>query len=394
MKLRLPSPANIALAFGSLALFAAGAEIALRVWNPPYFRDRNYAYHPDLGWTNTPGRRTDSQLDGRAFTIEFNRLGLRDQEYPIQKPAGTKRIAVLGDSFVEALQVGLEDTFWKKTAAKLAATQKDSRWEAIGFGVGNYGPVQEWMMLEKHALDFRPDAILLQIFPFNDIVNSIPELASIGGPEEYLRPYLEPGAAAGSWVVRYLNNPHTYLQRHSYAYRFGALLLFPPLHGTALRTQIADRTEALAIEYGMIGDAATNWPAQYLRMNVFADPAQQFPFIKRGWAATDEAIRRIAEHAKALGIPLVVAVIPSESELLRKANNFSQMFGYTEQYEYAEQRIRALLAPYPQAAVPALSAPFMAKRAELIPYIDGHLNKAGHEIVAEEVTKELEKMLK
>ena len=39
--------------------------------------------------------------------------GARDQDHRRHKPAGVYRIAVLGDSFSEAMQVGREQAFWR-----------------------------------------------------------------------------------------------------------------------------------------------------------------------------------------------------------------------------------------------------------------------------------------
>ena len=49
--------------------------------------------------------------EGEAY-IRISRDGLRDREHSKAKPAGTVRIAILGDSFAEALQIPLEVTFW------------------------------------------------------------------------------------------------------------------------------------------------------------------------------------------------------------------------------------------------------------------------------------------
>ena len=64
--------------------------------------DIGYAYKPDqtVLWTR----------ENRA-RVHINALGLRDNETTAQKPQGTYRIALSGDSEVEALQVENHYTF-------------------------------------------------------------------------------------------------------------------------------------------------------------------------------------------------------------------------------------------------------------------------------------------
>src|SRR5271154_5995152 len=92
---------------GVVAAFAI-AEIAVRAFNlaPVQF----YTYDPDVGWKLKPGASGWQASEGRAL-IEVNRDGFRGPEYSLAKPPDTLRIAVLGDSFTEANQVALEDTF-------------------------------------------------------------------------------------------------------------------------------------------------------------------------------------------------------------------------------------------------------------------------------------------
>jgi hypothetical protein len=78
---------------------------------------RDWLFVPDLlhhrllsGFALAPGVEGQYQREGTSY-VRINSDGLRDREHPKAKPAGTFRIAVLGDSFTEAMHVPMEQTF-------------------------------------------------------------------------------------------------------------------------------------------------------------------------------------------------------------------------------------------------------------------------------------------
>src|ERR1041384_6895967 len=93
-------------ACAGLALIACltlgGAELALRAagYSAPIW------YQPDalLGWVMRPGAQGWFTHEGRAY-VQVSAEGWRDREHALEKPAGVYRIAVIGDSAAEALQL-------------------------------------------------------------------------------------------------------------------------------------------------------------------------------------------------------------------------------------------------------------------------------------------------
>src|SRR5262245_47789166 len=70
---------------------------------------------PVLGWRQVPGLHwtwAGHYWYARNFSVKVqtNRAGFRDLERVYPKPAGVKRVALLGDSFIEAVQVPFEKT--------------------------------------------------------------------------------------------------------------------------------------------------------------------------------------------------------------------------------------------------------------------------------------------
>jgi hypothetical protein len=108
--------------------------------------------------------------EGEAY-IRINSAGLRDREHVKEKPSNTIRIAIIGDSYPEALQVKMEEAFWAVMEQRLkecgAFAGRDV--EVINFGVSGYGTAQELITLRHHVWQYAPDIVLLAVTTNNDI---------------------------------------------------------------------------------------------------------------------------------------------------------------------------------------------------------------------------------
>jgi len=88
------------------------------------------------------------------------------------------RVAVLGDSYVAAHQVALEQRFTERLAdalgALLAADARfaDRRVEVLNFGVNGAGTAQELLIWRHEAARYGPDLVLLCFFGGNDLANN------------------------------------------------------------------------------------------------------------------------------------------------------------------------------------------------------------------------------
>jgi hypothetical protein len=180
--------AKLALAAAATALALLVAEAALRgagVSYPNFYRP-----DPDRGWALRPGAEGWWRKEGLAW-VRISSAGLRDVEHAAAKPPGRLRIAVLGDSCAEALQVPVERTFWKLLERRLAscpAATGGRGVEALDFGVAGYGTAQELLTLRRQVWRFQPDLVLLAFYPGNDVRNNARPLE-----QDPLRPYFTLG---------------------------------------------------------------------------------------------------------------------------------------------------------------------------------------------------------
>lgn len=171
---RLPIPrsgsraAKLLLLFGGILVALLIAEVALRIAGFTYFNP--YVADREFGHTLRPNAEGWWQNEGLTY-VKINSHGFRDREHTIAKPPGTYRIAVLGDSYVEAFQVPLEKTFSAVMERKLQACPQlaESKVEVLSFGVSGFSTARELILLQKRVWQYSPDEIVLLVTPANDI---------------------------------------------------------------------------------------------------------------------------------------------------------------------------------------------------------------------------------
>jgi hypothetical protein len=152
----------VALLVGELALRVAGVS-------HPNF------YQPDAvrGWGLIPGVEGRWRNEGDA-EVAVNADGFRGPARARGAHPGVLRVAVLGDSCAEAIQVAYEQTFVARLETELSScpTLAGRRIEALDFGVAGYGTAQELLTLRAQAAAFAPDVVLLAFYSGNDVRNN------------------------------------------------------------------------------------------------------------------------------------------------------------------------------------------------------------------------------
>jgi len=139
--------------------------------------------------------------------VAINEKGLRDFNYPYEKPPGTFRIVAIGDSFTFGWGVLFNEIYVKRLEKKLnhdIPHHQDAtrHYEVINLGVGNYNTEQEIAMLELEGLKYHPDLVLLGFYindaePAQHLTHSFFTqhsylLAFLKQRLVHLKPYFEP----------------------------------------------------------------------------------------------------------------------------------------------------------------------------------------------------------
>jgi hypothetical protein len=151
-------------------------ETALRTWGhseaAPAFQSL-FVPDPAIGYRLRPGahvRFTTAEFDTR---IVINEQGVRDDEPIGPKPPNERRIVVLGDSLVLAVQVDQQQTFCRLLEERLNRHGGPIRYRVINAGVQGYGPVEELLFFRHVARAFQPDLVITTVFVGNDIEEAL-----------------------------------------------------------------------------------------------------------------------------------------------------------------------------------------------------------------------------
>lgn len=158
---------SVALAFGTIE---AGVRLLHLV--PSTFFEPD----PVIGTRLIPGKSgwwTQEELEFRT-PVKINQEGFRDIDHRKEKPQGVTRVLVIGDSFIEAMQVPLEATVARQLQSMLDPTGE--RVEVISMGISGFGTAGELLLYERFGRAYRPDIVILNFYAGNDVRNNSPTL--------------------------------------------------------------------------------------------------------------------------------------------------------------------------------------------------------------------------
>ena len=381
MRFKRAIVARLLLVCGGLVFGLLLTEVILRVLGIAY----PLPYLPDayVGSRLRPGFRFWFTQEGRSY-VQINRAGFRDRDHELKKPADTFRIAVLGDSFAEAVQVSREDTFWSVLERRLAAAPQFSgkEVELLNFGISGHGTAQQLQMLQHYVLPYEPNIVLLAFFAGNDVRNNSRQLE----PDD-VRPFFVRDGAHLKLDDSFLRHPD-----------------FVKANSGSTRMKVA------AINASRVLQAINEWKnrpalrgggATYFESGVddrvFVEPVQ--PAWQSAWEVTDALISEINQVVRRHDARLVVVTVTQAIQLHPDANvrsRFADQLGAPDLF-YPENRIEALGKELAFDVV-ALSRPMLDAATRDQQYFHGfdktglgtgHWNVAGHRLAAELIAEAL-----
>lgn len=361
MSLLKKALANGGLLIGSLVISIAIAEYALRLLAPqPAALSHQDRYGLPLHY---PG--ITRYLSQFGHKVSINSAGMRDVEHTLEKPADAYRVLVLGDSFMEAVQVPFDSAF-SAILQRTLPPVNGRKIEVINAGVSGWGTDDALRYFDHYGRKYSPDLVVLAMTLHNDISDNLRERwhsARSGSLQVQQVP------AMSAWKFRELQLK-AFLASHFHLYQL-------------LRRVKHEREMARA-------GAELNAHVVAL----FRNP--QPPEIEYGFNLTEQLIGRLQSQVADAGSKLVVVLLPIVYQL--SDTTFTQFVARAgvaaEQMDamLPQQRIREAAARHGVPVIdllPAFRAAVERDKAQLYIEWDGHWNEAGHRLAAEVVVHEL-----
>ena len=347
---RLALLALIGLA--QFGLFEAGLRIAGGSEAGLEFQ-RLFIPDPVIGYRLRPS--TSIRFTTREFStrVSINAQGVRDD--PIgPRPPDERRIVVLGDSLVMAVQVPVEQTFCRVLQDRLnRQAPAGVRYRVIDAGVQGYGPDEEALFYEQVASRFDPQLVLVVTFVANDAVE----------------------AAGAAFRLRgELTSPRAVRERFRDRLR-----------------RVVRRSMVLQIVAQRIGQVRERFRGAEAarpdpRLLTYATPLPAD--VEHGLAVSREAIGRIAADAASTGARTAVVLMPARFQLdvdeYERLRAVVEPAGYRMAMDGATDRFRTALAPLGLPMLDLLPAFRRSADPQAI-FFDStvHLTPEGHRVAAD-----------
>ena len=187
---------NVGLALAALVLIAAGGEAWLRLTKPFMRNAVPMRFEPRVGLVHEPGaevRRTN--LRDFWTASRANRWGFLDREpLPPDRAAASCHVSVIGDSFVDAMQVPIAAKLHVRLEALAARRLPHLDVTTSAFGMFDTGQIAQLPFYDTYARRLHPKLLVL-VFFHNDFWNNSPVLTA-------LRRGLDPDRLPQASIVR------------------------------------------------------------------------------------------------------------------------------------------------------------------------------------------------
>jgi hypothetical protein len=364
---------GIVIAALMLVVLYAAAEAWLR-YRIPFTSSQGQGRHDAVaGNLFMPGAEVHATNHAEYWVrAKANSLGFLDREPAIPKPPGTFRVLLLGDSFVEAVQVPLEKKVQVVLEGGLRKAYPSRAIDVVAMGYSGIGQSGEISFYEAYGKRLQPDLVIV-LAVNNDFANNSAVLEAIRYGWHPRRPpvmFFDADLQSGS-VGRVEIDPQW--QEH---------MVHAP--GADLVTDFAVRTTLLRRDPHLARLLAGWQPPQrgesFLNVEALFCTSSQLPVVRHADANTRHAFRHLAELGRRDGFKVLVVAAENVTTICQEMSH------------PADGLLRRLRAATDAADLELLDLyPAFAASGESWRFrLDRHWNEVGHARAAAAIARHLQ----
>ena len=311
------------------------AEIALRATQVSF---EPQLYQPDRGrgWTLRPKTEGVVAVETKQ-RIRINEMGFRDKERQYEKPGDVVRIAVLGNSWTEALQVPIEKTYGAVLERLLNERHcfPGKYVEVLNFGVAGYSTAQELLLLEQEVWNYQPDIVIVAFYSARDVSNNVRDLNNTANPAQ--SPYFvyegKKLVLDDSFRALPVLDESEIKREHWRATVAKHLVVLQAIDAIQHfgRTQVA---------LAGVQEKADQAGVDNLEYSIYAPPAS--PEMVTAWKITEGILQRLLDAVRAHNAQLRIVTLANRPQVLpdeAKREDLERKLGVRD-LDYADRRIR------------------------------------------------------
>jgi len=177
VKLHLLSK-NFFLLFTVFFITCLLLEIALRIFPVPGTKIACHMFDEVAGFKYYPfSNSIYVGKKGKCVTRKANKFGYLDKDHSIEE-RDFYRVAFFGDSFTEALQLPLENTFFRIIEKRINNETISPKIEVLSFGVSSYSTLQSYLTC-KQWMDKMDLDLIVYVFYENDLGDQVKQINTL-----------------------------------------------------------------------------------------------------------------------------------------------------------------------------------------------------------------------
>jgi len=291
---------------------------------------------------------------GEKVPVRINNLGVRGKDVALSG-SGRDRVIVLGDSFVEALQIPEERRFTELAEQKLGEANGP---EIIALAMSRCGQGQELVYLDRLGRLLRPRIVIVCFYEGNDVYDNSPDLSDT--------------ARRSGWVLqdgrlKRIPPPYGVLEfaaRHLVSVRF----VYSQLRATTGAREVPEGFEGLLGTTEWLGVYRKNYDERW----------------ESAWEMTDALFAQLAETAKSQDARLAVIDIPPKYAL-DPPQVLGKLIKDLSRYDFRKPSalLREIGSKHGFPVVYAGETLLEHGGVACYGTKDAHLNQKGHEVMAD-----------